>query len=83
MIILDAAQAIAHHYEILEKTGSGCDLFSAHKMYAPSLGVIVARRDLVPKLRLTFVGGEWWMMCFEDRYMLSAEGNKDHVHTIF
>lgn len=83
MIILDAAQAIAHHYEILEKTEADAICFSAHKMYAPSLGVIVARRDLVPKLRLTFVGGGMVDDVFEDRYMLSAEGNKDHVHTIF
>ena len=83
IIIIDAAQAMAHYHELLEKTEADAICFSAHKMYAPSLGVIVARRDLVPKLRLTFVGGGMVDDVFEDRYILSATGNKDLAHTIF
>ena len=52
-------------------------------MYAASLGVMVVRRDLIPKLRLSFVGGGMVDDVFEDRYILSATGNKDHAHTIF
>lgn len=83
MIIIDAAQAMAHYHEMLEKTEADAVCFSAHKMYAPSLGVIVARRDLVAKLEQNFVGGGMVDDVFEDRYLLSAEGNKEHVHTIF
>ncbi len=83
IIIVDAAQAMAHYHEMLEKTEADAVCFSAHKMYAPSLGVIVARRDLVPRLRLSFVGGGMVDDVFENRYILSAEGNKEHVHTIF
>lgn len=83
LIVIDAAQAMAHHYEILEKTEADAICFSAHKMYAPSLGVIVARRDLVPKLRLSFIGGGMVDDVMREGYLLSAEGNKDHVHTIF
>lgn len=83
LIILDAAQAMAHHHEMLEKTEADAICFSAHKMYAPSLGVIVARRDLVPKLEQRFIGGGMVDDVFQDRYLLSAEGNKDHVYTIF
>ncbi len=83
IIIIDAAQAMAHHHEILEKIEADAICFSAHKMYAPSLGVIVARRDLVPKLNQTFIGGGMVDDVFLDRYLLSAEGNKDHIHTIF
>lgn len=83
IIIIDAAQAMAHYYEILEKTEADAVCFSAHKMYAPSLGVIVARRDLVPKLMQTFIGGGMVDDVFQERYLLSAEGNKDHIYTVF
>lgn len=83
LIIIDAAQAMAHYYEMLEKTEADAICFSAHKMYAPSLGVMVVRRDLVPKLTQNFIGGGMVDDVFQDRYLLSAEANKDHVHTIF
>lgn len=82
IIIIDAAQAMAHHHEMLEKTEADAICFSAHKMYAASLGVIVVRRDLLPKLQLTFLGGGMVDDVFENSYLLSAE-NKDHTHTIF
>ncbi len=82
MIIIDAAQAMAHYYEMLEKMEADAICFSAHKMYAPSLGVMVVRRDLVPKLTMNFVGGGMVDDVFKDRYLLSAE-SKEHVHTVF
>lgn len=83
IIIIDAAQAMAHYHEMLEKTEADAICFSAHKMYAASLGVIVARRDLIPRLKLNFVGGGMVDDVFADKYMLSALGNKEHEHTIF
>ncbi len=83
LIILDAAQAMAHAHEIIEKTEADAICFSAHKMYAPSLGVIVTRRDLVPKLMMNFVGGGMVDDVDKQKYLLSAAGNKDHVHTVF
>ena len=83
IIIIDAAQAMAHYYEMLEKTEADAICFSAHKMYAPSLGVIVARQDLVPRLKLSFIGGGMVDDVFEGHYELSALGNKEHMHTIF
>lgn len=83
LIIIDAAQAMAHYYEMLEKTEADAVCFSAHKMYAPSMGVMVVRRDLVPKLTQNFIGGGMVDDVYADKYLLSAEANKDHVHTIF
>lgn len=83
LIIIDAAQAMAHYSEMLEKTEADAVCFSAHKMYAPSLGVIVARRDLAPKLMQNFIGGGMVDDVSAESYLLSAEANKDHVHTIF
>lgn len=83
IVVIDAAQAMSHYYEMLEKTEADAVCFSAHKMYAPSLGVIVARRDLVPKLKQTFIGGGMVDDVERDSYLLSAEGNKDHIYTVF
>lgn len=82
IVIIDAAQAMAHYHEMLEKTEADAICFSAHKMYAPSLGVMVVRRDLVPKLRLSFIGGGMVDDVFQDHYLLSAE-KKELAHTIF
>lgn len=81
-IILDAAQAFAHNSELLHKTEVDALCTSAHKMYAASLGVIVARRDLVPKLDTRFVGGGMVDDVHRDEMFLSAK-NPDNVHTIF
>ncbi len=82
VIILDAAQAFAHNSELLHKTEVDALCTSAHKMYAASLGVIVARRDLVPKLDTRFVGGGMVDDVHRDEMFLSAK-NPDNVHTIF
>lgn len=82
IIIIDAAQTMAHYHSLLEKTDADAICFSAHKMYAASLGVMVVKRDLAPKLQLTFIGGGMVDDVFSDHYLLSAE-NKDHTHTIF
>lgn len=57
VIIIDAAQAMAHNVDILQKVQADVICFSAHKMYAPSLGVMVIRKDLLPKIDTTFIGG--------------------------
>jgi selenocysteine lyase/cysteine desulfurase len=57
IVILDAAQAVAHQRKLLLKTTADAICFSAHKMYAPSLGIMVIRQDLLISLVIKFVGG--------------------------
>ena len=57
IVILDAAQAMAHERTLLAKTEADALCFSAHKMYGASLGVVVATHELLSSLELTFVGG--------------------------
>lgn len=83
IIIIDAAQAMGHYHEMLEKCEADAICYSAHKMYGPSLGVMVVRRDLVSKLAQQFIGGGMVDDVERDGYLLSAEKNKDHVHTVF
>lgn len=82
VIIIDAAQALAHNHELLQKTEADAICSSAHKMYGASLGVIIARRDLIPKLTANFIGGGMVDDVHEDEYFLSAK-NPDHAYTIF
>lgn len=82
VIIVDAAQALAHNHELLQKTEADAICSSAHKMYGASLGVIIARRDLIPKLTTNFIGGGMVDDVHEDEYFLSAK-NPDHAYTIF
>ena len=57
IVIVDAAQAMGHSRAVLKKTEADAICFSAHKMYGASLGVVVARHELLASLDLGFVGG--------------------------
>jgi selenocysteine lyase/cysteine desulfurase len=57
IVIIDAAQAMAHNASLLRKTGADAVCFSAHKMYGASLGVVVATHALLRSLEVGFVGG--------------------------
>ena len=50
IIIVDAAQALAHSADIVRGIEADVIVSSAHKMYGPSLGLIVWRDDLMNKL---------------------------------
>ncbi|MBQ3352888.1 aminotransferase class V-fold PLP-dependent enzyme [Candidatus Saccharibacteria bacterium] len=82
IIIIDAAQAMAHSSDILRGMEPDAICFSAHKLYAPSLGVIVWRDDLIDKLVQGFVGGGMVDDVEESAYILSATG-KEHRYTRF
>ena len=81
-IIIDAAQALAHSSDILEKTEADAICSSAHKMYGPSLGVMIVRRDLFDKIETSFIGGGMVDDVEADKYQLSAE-SPNHAYTKF
>lgn len=82
LIVLDAAQAIAHSSDILHKTDADAICFSAHKMYAPSLGVMVIKKTLLPFIATSFIGGGMVDDVRLDNYDLSAD-NPEHLYTKF
>ena len=82
VIIIDAAQAMAHSVDILRGMEADVICFSAHKLYAPSLGVIVWRDELDEKMDVGFIGGGMVDDVELDSYLLSAEGKK-HRYTRF
>ncbi|MBR3252906.1 aminotransferase class V-fold PLP-dependent enzyme [Candidatus Saccharibacteria bacterium] len=82
ILIIDAAQAMAHSSDILKGVEVDAICFSAHKMYAPSLGVIVWRDDLLRYLEPLWLGGGMVDDVEKEKFVLSAE-NKEHRYTRF
>ncbi len=82
VLIIDAAQAMAHSVEVLRGVEVDAICFSAHKLYAPSLGVIVWRDELDEMLLPNWLGGGMVDDVKVDSYLLSAE-NKEHRFTRF
>jgi len=82
VIIIDAAQGLAHSPEILYKTEADAICGSAHKMYGPSLGFMVVRRKLFEKIETTFIGGGMVDDVNRESYKLSAESS-NHAYTKF
>ena len=82
ILIIDAAQAMAHSVDILRGVEVDAICFSAHKLYAPSLGVIVWRDELDDYLVTSFIGGGMVDDVNLNTYELSAN-NKEHRYTRF
>lgn len=82
ILIVDAAQAMAHSVEVLRGVEADAICFSAHKMYAPSLGVIVWRDELAEVLVPQWLGGGMVDDVKEDSFVLSYP-NKEHRFTRF
>ena len=82
IVLIDAAQAMAHSPEILYKQEPDAIFFSAHKLYAPSLGGMIIRKDLLEKIETSFIGGGMVDDVTKESYLLSAE-NPEHIYTKF
>ena len=82
IIIIDAAQAMAHSVDVLRGIEADAIVGSAHKMYAPSLGFIVWRNDLLTSLDEYVLGGGMVDDVERDSYKLSVEG-EEHRYTRF
>lgn len=81
-IIIDAAQAMAHSKEILYGVEPDAICFSAHKMYAPSLGGMVIKKDFAKLIDTNFIGGGMVDDVDKESYLLSKD-NKEHLYTQF
>lgn len=82
IVIVDAAQAMAHSVDILHGVEPDAICFSAHKLYAPSLGAIVWRDELMKKMDCLFAGGGMVDDVEKNSYVLSSE-SKEHRYTRF
>jgi len=73
IVIIDAAQAAGHAVGLIAGLPADAICFSAHKVYAASLGVIAARNNLIRSLELGFLGGGQVSSVSADSYTLLDE----------
>lgn len=73
IVIIDAAQTIAHYHELLVGCGADAICFSAHKMYAASLGVVVIKKDLLKSLKIGMIGGGMVTAVSQQSYTLHPD----------
>ncbi len=57
ILVVDGAQSIVGSASLLREVDFDALCFSGHKMHAPSIGVIVVKKQLIDSLDLSFVGG--------------------------
>lgn len=72
-VIVDAAQAAPHALGALQGLAADAICFSAHKIYGPSLGVVVAANALLESLELSIVGGGQVAGVTVDAFTLSPD----------
>ncbi len=82
IVIIDAAQTLAHSVEAVRGVEADAIVTSAHKMYGPSLGILVWRDDLLTHLEPQWLGGGMVDDVFAEDFQLSAD-NKEHRYTRF
>jgi len=57
IVLVDAAQGMSHNRDLLCSSDFDALFFSGHKLYGPSIGVIVIKRSLISMLDIGFIGG--------------------------
>lgn len=57
VVLVDGAQGASHDQKIIRESNFDVLFFSGHKMYGPSLGVIVIKKSLLAELDIGFIGG--------------------------
>lgn len=73
LLLLDASQSFGHNIDILKDTKFDAAFGSSHKMYGPSLGFIIIKKDLLKTLDCFFIGGSTVQDVLKDEYSLIAE----------
>lgn len=57
LLLLDASQTFGHNIQLLKDVDFDAAFGSGHKMYGPSIGFIIIRKELLKDLDYFFIGG--------------------------
>ncbi|MGA3150544.1 MAG: aminotransferase class V-fold PLP-dependent enzyme [Candidatus Saccharimonadales bacterium] len=79
IVMLDGAQTMGHNPESIKNVDFDGLCFSGHKMYGPSLGVIIIKRKLLDALDLSFIGGGTVEDVQKDSYTLLRGEPESHL----
>lgn len=73
IVLIDSAQGISHNQDIIRESDFDALFFSGHKMYGPSIGVIVIKKTLLANLDVGFIGGGMVEEVESDTYKLISD----------
>ncbi len=76
IVLIDAAQAFAHGTYTFKGIKADGIFTSAHKMYGPSLGMMIVHRHLVDSLTFGFLGGGTVQDVDRDNFTLIPDGTE-------
>lgn len=82
LFIVDAAQAMAYYHDLVAGVDFDALCLSSHKMYGPSLGAIVAKKSLLDRMDIAFLGGGMVDDVKKNSYVMLSD-NDDEIHTAF
>ncbi|MFZ2253032.1 MAG: aminotransferase class V-fold PLP-dependent enzyme [Minisyncoccia bacterium] len=75
IVLVDAAQGISHDQKIIRESDFDALFFSGHKMYGPSLGVIIIKKSLLAALDIGFIGGGMVEDVEAEKYRLISDSD--------
>lgn len=78
LLFLDAAQTFGHDPELLRDVDFDAAFGSGHKMYSPSIGFIILRRELLRSIDPYLIGGGTVQDVTKDSFTLIS--NDDELH---
>lgn len=76
ILMLDACQSFAHNPELLAEIDFDAVFGSGHKMYGPSVGFIIIKKDLIRKIEPYLIGGSTVSKVDLDSYDLIQNENE-------
>lgn len=79
IVLLDAAQSFGHDISRLHALDFDAAFGSGHKMYGPSIGVIIIKRALLASLEPFFIGGGTVTDADRDAYSLIGSGEEAYA----
>ncbi len=79
ILLLDAAQTFGHGASMLRDIPFDAAFGSGHKMYGPSIGFVIIRRDLLRQLEISWVGGGTVSDVEQDTYTSLIGTEEEHA----
>lgn len=76
LLLLDASQSFGHNIKILKDIEFDAAFGSGHKMYGPSLGFIIIKKELLKALDYFLIGGSTVQDVTKDDYTLIKEDSE-------
>ena len=79
VVLIDGAQVFAHHERMFSSIPVDAIFGSGHKMYGPSIGFILFKKDLLARMSFDFIGGGTVSDVTEQDFLLAADPQEPYA----